>query len=629
MTNPALQRVALILGSGGLLALPVTGFSQDADDAEIDEIVVISSKIEVPRRQVGVAVSVIEGEEIELRGFASVADVLRTQPGVSVSAAGGVGNTTSLRIRGEESFRTLVIVDGVRVSDPTTPQVGPSFDHLLTTRDLQRIEILRGPQGFMYGADAGGVVNILTRSGEGDLGGLVGTEFGSFGTWRVDGTLAAGNEHGDFFVSATNLESDGFNVRESDDVLMDDDGYDNTTVHGKFGWNATVNTRLELVLRDIDARSEFDGCGFPTSHDCFSDTQQTTWRLSGNTTAGSFTHSLAVSNLHVDRNSFTNGVSAFATAGDLRRAEYTGSYKSSQTTTLVYGADFQREDILTSSGDDLERDQTAFYAEYQGELGPAFYLSAGARYDDNEDFGEHVSIRIAGAYVRDLTGGAALKYRASYGTGFRAPSLFEISYNNGPFAFPPASGVSLKEESSSGFDIGFEYSAANGASLELSYFDQEIEDAIFFDLSGFSGYLQDPGTSHSSGVEFAWDVPLGEQWTVLGNLTWNDTEDTLGAQRIRRPELFGNLSVSFTSADEKFRVLGNLRTAQDAVDEIFGLGRVPLADHTVLDFTASYAVNDAFEVYGRVENAFDAEYQEISGFRTGGRAGYAGARFRF
>ena len=94
MTNPALQCVALILGSGGLLALPVSGFSQDADDAEIDEIVVISSKIAVPRRQVGVAVSVIDGEEIELRGFASVADVLRTQPGVSVSAAGGVGNTT-------------------------------------------------------------------------------------------------------------------------------------------------------------------------------------------------------------------------------------------------------------------------------------------------------------------------------------------------------------------------------------------------------------------------------------------------------------------------------------------------------------------------------------------------------
>ena len=629
MTNPVLQCAAFALASGVLLALPVAGYSQDSAEAEIDEIIVTSSKIAVPRRQVGTAVSVIDGEEIELRGFASLADVLRTQPGVSVSTNGGVGNSTSLRIRGEESFRTLAIIDGVRVSDPTAPQVGPSFDHLLTTGDVQRIEILRGPQGFIYGADAGGVVNILTRSGEGDLGGLLGTEFGSFGTQRVDGTLAAGNEHADFFVSVTDMSADGFNVRESDDVLKDDDGYDNTTVHGKFGWNATGNTRLEFVVRDIDARSEFDGCGFPTSHDCFSDTQQTTWRLSGNTATGSFTHSLAISNMSIDRDSFTNGVSAFATAGGLQRAEYTGSFKPSQTMTLVYGADFQKEDVLTSSGDDLERDQTAFYMEYQGELGPAFYLSAGARYDDNEDFGEHVSVRIAGAYVRDFADGAALKYRASYGTGFRAPSLFEISYNNGPFAFPPASGVSLKEESSSGFDVGLEYTAANGAYLELTYFDQEIEDAIFFDLSGFSGYLQDLGSSHSRGIEFAWDVPLGDQWKVLGNLTWNDTEDTLGAQRIRRPELFGNLSVRFTSGNEKFRVLGNLRTAQDAVDEIFGVGRVPLADHTVLDFTASYALTDALEVYGRMENVFDAEYQETTGFRTGGSAGYAGARFRF
>ena len=629
MTNRVLQRATLAPLAGALLALPVAGFSQDSGDAKIDEIVVTSSKIEVPRRQVGAAVSVIDGEEIELRGFASVTDVLRTQPGVTVSTNGGVGNTTSLRIRGEESFRTLAIVDGVKVSDPTAPQVGPSFDHLLSTGDLQRIEILRGPQGFIYGADAGGVVNVMTRRGEGDLGGLVGTEFGSFGTSRSNGTLAAGNEGGDFFVSATRMESDGFNVRESDDVLRDDDGYENTTLHGKFGWNATDNTRLEFVLRNLDAMSEFDGCGFPASHDCFTDTQQTTWRLSGNVAAGRFTHSLAVSNMNVDRDSFTDGVSAFSTAGDLGRAEYTGSYKPSDRTTMVYGAELQREEVITSSGDDLERDQTAFYAEYQGEIGAAFYLSAGARYDDNDDFGEHTSIRIAGAYVRDLADGASLKYRASYGTGFRAPSLFEISYNNGPFAFPPASGVSLKEESSSGFDIGLQYTAANGAYLELTYFDQEIEDAIFFDLSGFSGYLQDPGTSQSSGVEFAWDLPLGDQWIVLGNLTWNDTEDTSGAQRIRRPEWFGNLGLRFTAADEKFRVLGNLRTARDAVDEIFGIGRVPLEDHVVLDLTASFAVTDALEVYGRVENAFDEKYQEIAGFRTGGSAGYAGARFRF
>jgi len=629
MSLQGLPHLFLSFASTVFLVGPAMAASEDAADDEIDEIVVTSSKIGVPLRQVGVAMSVIDQQDIELRGFASVADVLRTQPGIAVSTNGGVGNTTSLRIRGEESFRTLAIIDGVRISDPTRTQVGPNFDHLLTTGDLQRIEILRGPQGFIYGADAGGVVNIITRTGAGDIGGLVGTEYGAFGTWRVDGTVAGGNDNGDFFVSGTNLESDGFNVQEADDVLRDKDGYDNTTLHGKFGWNPTADSRLQLVVRDVDATSQFDGCGFPTTHDCKSASDQTTWRISADITSGQFTHALAYSNMAVESESFADGLSAFATDGDLSRAEYTGSYKPFDTLTLVYGVDYQQEDIVSSNGDNRDRDQTAFYLEYQGQLDDSFFITAGARLDDNEDFGKHTSVRLSGAYLVDLNSRGSLKYRASYGSGFRAPSLFEISYNNGPFAFPPASGVTLKEESSSGFDVGIEYVSASDMSLQLTYFDQKIDDAILFDLSGFSGYLQDTGTSHSRGLEFGLEVPVSERWGLLGNFTWNDTEDTSGQQRIRRPEFFGNLGIRFASADKKTRALASYRTAQNTVDEIFGLGRVPLEDYGVLDLSVSHTFGDSFELYGRVKNALNKNYQEVTGFRTGGRAAYTGGRFRF
>ena len=315
MNQHFLRPAAITISLAATLLLPNAAMSQDTGDDEIDEIVVTSSKIAVPRRQVGAAISVIDQEDIELRGFASVADVLRTQPGITVSSNGGVGNTTSLRLRGEESFRTLGIIDGVKISDPTRTQVGPSFDHLLTTGNLQRIEMLRGPQGFIYGADAGGVVNILTRTGAGDPGGLVGTEFGPFGTWRLDGTLAGGSENGDFFISGTKMDSDGFSVQEADDVLRDDDGYDNTTLHAKLGWNPADSSRLQLVVRNVDSQAEFDGCGFPTTHDCFSEKQQTTWRLSGDVEAGKFTHSVAYSNMAVDTENFTDGLSSFATDG--------------------------------------------------------------------------------------------------------------------------------------------------------------------------------------------------------------------------------------------------------------------------------------------------------------------------
>src|SRR5690606_30430379 len=125
----------------------------------------------------------------------------------------------------------------------------------------------------------------------------------------------------------------------------------------------------------------------------------------------------AYGNTDIARDSLANGVSAFATDGSLSRLEYIGSYRHSDSTTFVYGVDLQTEKV---DGDDVrERDQNGYYFEYQGELGHGFFVSAGARYDDNEDFGTYTSLRVSAAYVQELARGSSLKYRASYGTGFR------------------------------------------------------------------------------------------------------------------------------------------------------------------------------------------------------------------
>src|SRR5690606_36590224 len=133
----------------------------------------------------------------------------------------------------------------------------------------------------------------------------------------------------------------------------------------------------------------------------------------------------------------------------------------------------------------------------------------------------HTSSRVSGAYVQDLAGGHSLKYRASVGTGFRAPSLYEVGYN-ARATLPPAAGFLLREEKSRGYDVGVEYDSPAGLHFEMTYFDQQIEDEIFFDLVGFSGYLQSPGKSASTGVELALLVPVGEQWQLTGNWTRND-----------------------------------------------------------------------------------------------------------
>ncbi len=621
---------ASLLASALAVTVPSIGAAQEEETGKnaLDEIIVVASKIGTPRRQIGAAVSAIDSEEIELRGYISMAEVLRTQPGVAVSTSGGVGTTTSVRIRGEESFRTQAFLDGIRIADPTAPQVAPNFASLLSTNDLAVVEILRGPQGFIYGADSGGIVNIRTRRGAGPLTTRVAGEYGSFNTSRLEGAASGGTDKFDYFVSVTNAESDGFNTRPSDDVLRDDDGYRNTTLHGKFGWNVSEDLRLQFVARNADSRTDFDNCGFPRSDDCRATNDELALRAEIQHSAGRFTNLFAVSNLSTDRDNFTDGVSGFGAEGDLIRTEYTGSFELNESTRFVYGADYQEESI--DSGDtDTDRGQTGVYAEYQGAFNDTLFISAGARHDDNDDFGTHTSVRVSAAYVQPLGNDASIKYRASYGTGFRAPSLFEVAYNAGPFALPPASETSLTEEQTSGYDLGIVYASDSGLLLELGWFDQDVDDAILFDLAGFSGYLQDTGKSESRGVEVAWDVPLADRWAVLGNVTWNDTENPDGDQRIRRPEWVGNLGVRFDGFDNRLRVLGNVRTANDAVDQIFGVGVVPLDDYVVVDLSGSYRVTESMEVYARLQNLFDEEYEEIADFNNGGQAVFGGVRLVF
>lgn len=631
-----LNRLAFVavwsVGSSMVLAIVRPAHAQSADpqsEGALEDEIVVSSKVVVPLREVATAVSVITAEDIQLSGYSSMAGVLRTQPGIGASNTGGAGKPTALRIRGEEGYRTLVMVDGVELADPSGTQVGPTFEHLLTTGDVERIEILRGPQGFIYGADAGGVVNILTRTGRGPIAGEVNAEAGDFGTRRLEGNVSGGSDSGDFFVSVSDLSSEGYNSRTSDTDLMDEDGYENRTVHAKAGWQPTDSLRLQLVARDVDAENEFDQCGFPSTNDCLGFISQTTLKLSGDLDTGNFSHSLALANTDVERGDVWAGIESFTTDGSIRRFEYTGSVQAGSASTLVYGIDLEREQITSSSGDDLRRDQTGTYFEYQAQFEDRFFVTAGARHDDNDDFGTHTSARVSAAYLQQLDGGGTLKYRATYGTGFRAPSLSEIAYNNGPSAFPPASSVTLSEESSRGFDVGIEYVGSGGLYVAATYFDQDIEDEIFFDLAGFSGYLQSVGVNLSKGVELMLEYPVSTRWDLLANLTLNDTRNQDGLQRIRRPEQLANLGVRFSSVGERFRLLANYRFSRNAVDELFGIGRVPLDDYQVLDISAAFRVSEHLEAFGRLENLTDEDYQEVTGFRSAGFAAYAGARVRF
>ena len=593
---------------------------------KLEEMVITSSRVPTPLREVGTSISVITQDEIFEMGFNSLFDILRTQPGVAVSNAGGPGGTSAMRIRGEDGFRTLVLLDGIDISDTVSPQAGPRVEQLLSS-GVQRVEILRGPQGLMYGADAGGVVNISTIAPTEGFGGELSAEGGRYGTQQFAGNIGGGNDDVDFTVSAADYQTDGFNSRSDDTQLNDPDGYKNTTINGRLGWNASDNLRIGLALYDVDSKNNYDNCFdtvfFERTDLCKDTYEQQAWRLQGDYVVGRFNHELFYSNSDTERDFRADGVSFFKPKGGLERGGYLGSFTGGDALKLVYGIDLESESV-DGGTTDTSRNQEGYYLEYQGGFNNSLYVTTGVRYDDNEDFGTHTSYRVSGAYLIPLSEGE-LKLKGAYGTGFRAPSLYEVAYNKGAFASPPAQGTELSEEKSKGFDLGLSWSTETGIYLEAVYFDQTVSDEIYFDPIDSSGYLQSNGDSKSTGVELVAQAPLWDTLSLTSNYTFNDTENNLEEQRIRRPKQLGNLGLTWQGIDDRLALGLFVRMARDAK----AIDGENLDNYEVVDLTASFQLIEALEIYGRIENLLDEDYQEIPNYNTSSVAGYAGLRYSF
>ena len=604
-----------------------------AVETELDTVTVTASRFETPLREIGASFTVIDREEIENRGYQTITDLLRTQVGLSASVSGGEGSASSLRVRGEEGFRTLILIDGVDVSDPTGTQAGPAIEHLLATGEVERIEILRGPQGFIYGADAGGVIQIFTKEPSEEVEGLVATEYGRYDSSTVNGYVSAGSELGGLFLSVNRRDTNGFN-RRLDDETDEADGYENQTFHGKYVWDLTSGMAAQIVYRNTEADTEFDNCfGADGREDnCLGNFNQQIAKFSFSHDGRDFQQSVALSWSETDREFFTVDESSFATDGESTKAEYLFKAQINSWVAVQAGGDIKEEVVDLSSGDRLEIDEYGLFVEAQASFNQSTTLTFGARYDDHDLAGEHVSARLTAAKIIELNRFDQLKFRASAGNGFRAPSASELTFENSPFASPLAAEVKLTEEQTRGFDIGLDFYAGNGAMFGVTYFDQEVTDSIDYNnVTDNSGgfYSNVKGDSFSKGVELEGEIPVADNLVLFSNLTYNETERPDGEQRIRRPENVANFGATFTAMQEKLSMLVNLRIVRDFIDAVFdpvsfAVLDVPLDNYKVIDISARYQWLPNVELTGRIENLGDEDYQEINGFETAGQGVYAG-----
>ncbi len=607
------------LSSIFLFAYSANCLTQDS----IGEIIITSSRVPMPIRQIGTSMSVITGEEIERRQSNFLTEILRSQTSITISNAGGAGKATAVSIRGEEGFRTLVRLDGINISDTSGPQISPRMGQLLSA-GVKRVEILRGPQGLLYGADAGGVVDISTIEDTRELAGSLSIESGNYNTNQKTASLSGGNDLVDFFLSGVKMQTKGFNSRTSDTSLRDDDGYKNETLHTKIGLNPTDSFRLDFVFHDVDAENEYDNCYtalFSVSHDCDDFFSQEAWRVAANYELENFNHEFSYNNSKTDRTFFTEDIAGFSPQGELRQYGYLGSYMPKTSIRFVYGVE-HKEESMNDGTYKSSRDQNGYFLEYQQGFNSRLFFTGGIRHDDNDDFGSHNSARVSAAYLIPYKTGE-LKLKSTLGSGFRPPSLFEIAYNSRQGVYPPASDVTLREEKSNGFDIGIGWLSKHGFNTNLVYFDQSIENEIYFDNVAWSGYLQGTGESESKGVELDFNWMIRPNLVISSNYTNNRAKTSTGDTRALRPKHLANINIEWNSPGDQLTMNVNYMY----VGKTRGPYGVDIDNYNLIEVSSSWSITKSFTLFARVENMTDESYVTIPGYNTPEASAYLGFRY--
>jgi len=612
----------LTLLSASALALNVS--FAFADEARVLDPVEVTGLRPVEAERATVSVTVLTGEDLAVRFSPNPADQLRAVPGAAISRSGSLGGLTQVRFRGAEANHTLVLFEGIEVSDPVN---GDTDFGLLTALPVGQIEVLRGASSSVYGSDAiGGVVSISAAR----AAGLTGfAEGGSFGT--LNGALGwQGNQVG---AVVSGLTTDGV---DSSGSGGEEDGSEALSglVTGAFdlgaGWSLSLAGLARKADADFDSDSDFDGLLNDT--DGRTQAQQ---RLVGAALSGTFApldHVVRASYNEVDRENFSGGALSDTATGERTKLSWSPGYTSGshRLTGLV---DYERETYdrednsfggLTNASEAFE--SIGFAGEYALSAG-ALDLTASLRHDDNKSrFDDATTWRVGAGYGLESIGG---RVRASIGTGVKNPTFTEL------FGFFPGSFIGnpdLKPEESTSWEIGWEQTLGR-FSYSATYFDANLENEIFtaFNPDFTSTARNRAGTSERSGVEVAGRWQARPNFVISGQASFLDSQDDAGADEIRVPEFTASLAADWLLREDGLRAGLALDHVGEQGDFDFGpfpARRVALDAYTLASLTAEYPLTDRVAVTLRGSNLLDETATDVFGYNGPGAGVFVGLRLK-
>jgi vitamin B12 transporter len=628
-----------------------TNFTFAEDPPELEHLVVTAALEPISIQDVSSSITIITREEIEQRQVKYLADLLRDVPGFAVSQAGGPGTLTQIRVRGAEANQLLVLMDGVRANDPAS---GDEFQfQYASTANIERIEIIRGPQSAIWGTDAlAGVINIIRRRDVDNSYLAAEAEYGSFNSLNLAVNGGMSGERYQLSGGISYLETDGTNIsREGDEK----DGAKNTNINAALEIDPSDSWHLVFSGQHVDSSTDFDDVdlfvtGLPVDADRV--TEATRDYLRGlarfNPKDSPWSGSFSVNWLDTDNENFSDGLWETSTSAEslefrLKTSVLLGN-ADEQDHRLTFAldrddVDFSQRGIASPFGDpnqDQSYNVTGYAGEYVGSPTDGLTWTANARLDNYSDFDSAFTWQVAGSQRIH----SVWKLRGSVGTGSKAPTFTER------FGFYPdffIGNPDLNPETSKGWEFGLETSFDQYRyQLSAVYFNQKLKDEI-------NGFVFDPdtflftaankdGRSVRKGVEVVLDGQVISTLSFNATYTYIDAteSDSFGnkSREVRRPWHMASLNLRYGFASNRGNVNFNVNYSGNQLDNFFpppnfSQEQVKLDSYTLVDIAASWKLNASLELVGRITNLFNEDYEEILGFARPGRGIYAGLRGRF
>jgi vitamin B12 transporter len=619
-------------------------------------VVVTPTTVPTPSEEVGSTISVITREEIERRQYRTVGEALQSLPSLSVVRSGKAGSLTSVFTRGSNSNHTLVLIDGVKANDPSSPAGAMDFSFLSIT-DVERVEVLYGSQGGLYGSDAiGGVVNIITKAGSGAPTVTAMMEGGSFTTFNQAAGVSGGIGGLGYRFDVLHLRQEGLSMADSRQTPAgatdDDDIHDQYTLSSRLDLRATENLGFTASMRHVEARNDLDvsQTAATSNNNSRERTEATFLRGEGRLALfdGMTETTFGVSHTRYHRvtRDEPDSILPFDSLNDVQSGQRTKFDLKTDVYILpwqvvTFGLETQEEAIQGSLAStsafgpfntlaDASVNNDAIWLQDHVAIDGRYFFTLGGRLDDHEQFGRHFTWRAAPAYLHRETG---TKLRGSYATGFKAPSLFQL-YGNSFSAFGVfAANPNLQPETSKSVDAGIDQELlGNRASVGVTVFETIVRNLIQANPA-FTTNINIGKVIHR-GIEVTGRANITDRIEASAGYTYmrpyNATNDEANPL-LRRPRHKATGEVAWRPRDDTTLgvnvVFNGVRQDIDVVAIPTARPNVP--SYTVVNFTAEHALTENFTLFGRIENAFDYDYQDPDGSPQPGIGVFAGGRVRF